>query len=273
LIGASHIQVGVDLDVFAEYFNGSKPIQLGIPQSTFVPVLEDLAEDKSFNGIVICNGIEYLLLLESKNIPKLSDEYVAFYNNMRFVDVIDQYIAMRLQKTLVLFLSALNPLDIARKLGDREWPVQHIVMADDRSIKADYSMIDIQQYRKNRIKSQLGLYPSAKDTNEIFILNIRRIENAVKKIQERGGRVIIVRFPTSGPLLKMEQRHMPREKYWDYWAAHTSAIMIHFEDYPALAGFQCADYVHIDHRDSPAFTRALATIIKEKMGSQGQLKK
>ena len=57
MIGASRINDDVDLNVFADHFNGNKPIQLGIPQSNFAPVLESLAKDKSFNGIVICHWV------------------------------------------------------------------------------------------------------------------------------------------------------------------------------------------------------------------------
>ena len=267
-LGASRIQLAMDLGAFAEVFDGRKPVQLAIAGSSFIPVLENLADDKSFNGIVICEGNEYLLLLENNNLPQLSNEYAAFYKNMRFMDVIGQYFNMSLQKALVLFLPELDPLNIARRVGKLEWPVQYKTTAGDRSITVDYSLVDIQEYRKNRIKSQLKCYSSVRDINKIFILNIQRIENATKKIQERGGRVIIVRFPTSGPLLKIDKRRMPREKYWDYWAENASAMMIHFEDYPSLAGFPCPDYSHLDYHDSPAFTRALAAIIKEKIASE-----
>jgi len=99
-----------------------------------------------------------------------------------------------------------------------------------------------------------------------------RIENAVKKIPGRGGKVIIVRFPTVGKGWQLDEKYAPRQKYGDYWAANTSAVMIHFKDYPSWANFPCPDYSHLDYRDSPAFTRALASIIKEKIGTHGQRK-
>jgi hypothetical protein len=272
LIGASRINVDVDLDVFAKYLNGNKPLQLSILQSSFAPVLENLADDTSFNGIVICEGNEYLLLLEHKNLSRLSNEYVTFFKNLRLVDIVDQYLDMGLQKALVLFLPELNPLNLVRDVGQLKWPVQHVFTGEDRSRKVDYSLIDIQEYRKNVIKSQIGYYPPFDDIDKTFILNIQQIENSIIKIQKRGGRVIIVRFPTSGPVLKIDKRYMPREKYWDYWAAHTSAVVIHFEDYPSLNRFQCADYIHLAYRDSPVFTRELAIIIKEKIETQGLAK-
>ena len=55
LLGASRLQVGLDLDVFAEV-TGIKPEQLAICYSSPIPVLRHLAEDESFRGLVICES-------------------------------------------------------------------------------------------------------------------------------------------------------------------------------------------------------------------------
>lgn len=54
LIGASRIQVGVDLDTFA-LKTGIRPVQLAINGNSPLPVLENLAQDVDFSGTVICS--------------------------------------------------------------------------------------------------------------------------------------------------------------------------------------------------------------------------
>jgi hypothetical protein len=44
------------------------------------------------------------------------------------------------------------------------------------------------------------------------------------------------------------------------------ALAIHFEDHPALRGFQMPDGSHLDQRDAPAFSKALGEIIVRGLG-------
>lgn len=99
---------------------------------------------------------------------------------------------------------------------------------------------------------------------------LERIDHAVSRIQQRGGRVIFVRFPVDGKVKQLEQKRCPRPEYWDVLVARTKAITIHFDDYPSLSNFHCPDGSHLDYRDAPRFTIALALILKEKENAQRQ---
>ena len=54
--------------------------------------------------------------------------------------------------------------------------------------------------------------------------------------------------------------------YWDRLLRDTHTPGIHFQDYPALAHFQCPEWSHLTPRDAAAFTQALVPIIEQKAG-------
>ena len=90
------------------------------------------------------------------------------------------------------------------------------------------------------------------------------IERAVDAIQSRGGRVVFVRFPTSGEMLALSRRVYPKEIYWDRFAATTSAAMVHFLDVPSLSKFDCPDLSHLDRRDAVRFTEGLIAELQRR---------
>lgn len=52
LIGASRIQLGIDLDTLRRE-TGLEPVQLAIDGSSFVPILQDLANDPTIRGTIL----------------------------------------------------------------------------------------------------------------------------------------------------------------------------------------------------------------------------
>ena len=94
---------------------------------------------------------------------------------------------------------------------------------------------------------------------------LKSTERNAERIRARGGRVILVRFPTSGALwTSVDERFYPRAEYWDVFAARTGMHMLHFQDVPGLAGFDCPDGSHIDAKDRTAFTEALLDALDER---------
>ncbi len=65
------------------------------------------------------------------------------------------------------------------------------------------------------------------------------------KIKSRGGEVIFLRVPSSGPFEESDKKVFPREVYWDRLLAFTGCPGIHFKDYPAIAHFDCPEWSHL----------------------------
>jgi hypothetical protein len=88
---------------------------------------------------------------------------------------------------------------------------------------------------------------------------------AVKKIRARGGKVIFVRFPVSGPLKELEDKATPRAGPWTRILRETGAPGIYFEDHPELAGFTCPEWSHLSAPDSVEFTKRLLPHLKQAL--------
>jgi len=90
------------------------------------------------------------------------------------------------------------------------------------------------------------------------------VELMVQRIRQRGGQVVFVRYPTTGEHYEMDVKAYPKKLYWDHFASKTSAVTIHFADVPSLRGFDCPDTAHLDYRDAPRFTLALAEELERR---------
>lgn len=267
MTGASRMQLGIDLDVFDRNFPGPKPVQLAIDASSPNHVLYHLAENESFEGVLICSVWHWFYRPGSESQWDRSAEYIQFYRNVTPADFSELFIAGLFRESLTLPYTGLNPLNIYRKIreGKRPRPPYQVIRWD-RYRPADYSLAeDLDSIRRKRLRSMERILSSEEISREELIANLDKIERAVEKIQGRGGRVVFVYLPISGPVRDLEEKIYPRSRYWDLWASRSKATFVNFEDYPSLSGFDCPDYSHLDYRQAAEFSESLAIIIREKL--------
>ena len=86
------------------------------------------------------------------------------------------------------------------------------------------------------------------------------------KIKSRGGQVLFLRTPSSGALRQVELRDYPRSAYWERLLAFTGCKGIYFEDYPAIAHFDCPEWSHLSPDQAVIYTKNLIKILKENKG-------
>ncbi|HVS12162.1 MAG TPA: hypothetical protein VMS76_20035, partial [Planctomycetota bacterium] len=97
---------------------------------------------------------------------------------------------------------------------------------------------------------------------------LARLERAVAALQARGARVAAFFLPACGRRAEIEERRWPRARYWDRFAASSSATVIHAGDEPDFPRFDCYDGSHLDDDDVPEFTRALARVVMRRLGER-----
>jgi len=272
-IGDSRIQNGINLNAFHESFSGPKPIQLAMVNWAAAPVLRHLAEDKSFKGIVISSVSRWDL----RGMPEkweMAEEYIRYYETITPADIINQHILMFFQQLFVSISPTLSPGQIFPSLLKHKWPDKsHVILYRDRSRLVDYSKFVHLETRRKRFEKRgvtggdfIGITRADRDRS------LDEIQRAIARIQARGGNVVFVRLPTSGVVREWAKEKF-REFYWDSWRNRTSAITIHFEDHPSLSNFECPDYVHLSHKDTVRFSKALALIVIEKLKDDSERNK
>ena len=132
----------------------------------------------------------------------------------------------------------------------------------NRFMDADYTKIDVHQQEVAWLKYLETQTRLAQFTESQWLGLVHELKESVRKIESRGGKVILVRFPTSGPLRVAEERDFPRERYWNRMVEGLAAL--HFEDAPSLRSFSCPEGSHLDARDKVQFTAALARELKDR---------
>ena len=262
LLGGSRMQVDVDPVVLGDYLN-RRVIQLAIDGSNPMPVLADLANDEGFRGDVwVSLRVENLFGLPQGRSP----EYVTHFREVRAnfntrwntaaMAAVDSRLALR------------NGLTSLRGLMSRSAPTpSYISMRADRYLAVDYGMVDIEAHRAARIRRNEERYEYWADhtpTVRLFDDSLAVLEERVQAIHQRGGEVALIRFPTGSTLWATAESVFPRDTFWDRLSASSSATVLHYRDEAGLSSFTLPDESHVDFRDAPAFTRALAAAVSRR---------
>ena len=149
-----------------------------------------------------------------------------------------------------------------KAINEGALPELWLVFKDDRSIHADFTKrARVPDAMVRRVvESHYARYPISPPDE--WLAATAPIEGWIDEIQSRGGRVAFVRFPTSRSHWSVDEEHYPRERYWDRFAARTSAVAIHFRDDPKLSALALPDSSHLDHGDTPEFTEQLVELLE-----------
>jgi hypothetical protein len=261
LIGASRIQLDLNTKVFTQ-ITGIEPIQLAINGEVPIIPLRHFAYDASFRGVLISDMNEEWVWTETEAEGRRPTAWIKAYETRTWSTEVEQRLRGLTQGLFVFRLPDIAPYNVWKAFQGGSWPFpSYITMLPDRSVLADYTKLDPALLRqKNEMYKTMSRTPPW--SPEEYRKRARAVGALVAPLIERGGKVIFIRFPTSGPLWEMEeQRWSPRKDYWDVLAAESRAITIHFKDYPTLANFHCLDGSHLDYRDAIPFTKALVEIL------------
>jgi hypothetical protein len=255
LIGASRIQAGLDLDVFAAE-TGRRPIQLAICYSSPTPVLHELAADESFRGLVLCDVTPLLFFQAEGPVAGRALPYLRRWRQYNSpAERCEWRLQLALETGLVCRLDRLAPEHFGECWLKGTWPEPNLAwLRTDRSIEVHYPP----GFGRDR-PAQNGPFKR----NPYLVAGagrdalVDRVAQDVDRIRDRGGEVVFVVLPFTGDYAAKEHTLAPREEYWDVLLARTGAVGVHFEDVPDLRDYACPDGCHLDSRDAPRFTRAL----------------
>lgn len=287
LVGGSRIQLGADLEVLRRE-TGLEPVQLAIDGSNFMPVLADLAADPGVRGTVIVDFSEHLLLGSDAN-----DRAPAMLRAWRTEGAAPPWtfagsegrLARALHARLRSYADGAGPwLSLRTRLLRRDPVPQYLVTLPDRSRYADYARVPMPEFYFGRVMRHLGEYltvpprktyveveamlrrqieaqPPWLDRSGDYLAGVMKMARLVADIRRRGGRVLVVRLPTSGLITLLDEQRFPRAAFWQEMARNVGAPTLHSADVPALREFHCPDGSHLDMRDRARFSSALVTAL------------
>ena len=296
LVGASRIQLGMDLNVLRRA-TGLEPVQLAIDGSSYLPGLSGLARDAAIRGTIVLDLMPGPISTDFDS-KSTSNRYQNEYEAM----ATRHFEWLTYQQAELFFTGAVGRYLSSYADGGRPWDSlvnrvfnadatpQYLLTFPDRSRKADYQRVPMPDFYLSRVFRHLGSPPDlgASQSGDDFQLRLTEyisrlqpkpesaqskegladLEKLVSTIQSRGGRVIILAMPTSGLVKEADAKQYPRHLYWDKVVASTTAQTIHWQDHQSMAGFNCPDGSHLDAKDTVEFTNAFALAANFKRPQQ-----
>jgi hypothetical protein len=288
IVGDSRPLFDLDLDELQKGF-GKRPVQLAIAGSSAFPVLENLANDASFHGTIICSIVPGLYFAPGGPLLETSEKAVKRYATQTLAQRASHYLGMWLEEN-VAFLKQedltleqlLLRLPIPNRPGalvpprfppyfqtvDRERRTRMIERCADPEgpLARKIQQIWLPLFTPPPPPTYVPVEAFVEKMGQAIETRFRNTAKAAEKIRGRGGKIVFVRFPNSGELKALEDRLNPRARDWERLIKETKVPGIYYEDFPELAGFTCPEWSHLSAGDSVEFTKRLVPHLQVALG-------
>lgn len=278
-LGSSRIKYDIDTDTWKE-ITGETPVQLAFVGSRATTVLKDLADDPDFRGKILIDGTETLLFDLSGRSDGRPEDAIKFYHketpSQRFsfhVNTILESGFVFLDKDNFSLSAGLELIPLPPRPGHLsfpKYPAEFSVTHFDRHTQMTENFIrDSSQFSIMR-----GVWMNIAELNKkappitVTAIDslIMRLKEDIDIIKSRGGQVVFIRPPSSGPLWQGEQKGFSRKAFWDKLLSMTSCMGIHFMDYDETKSYDCPEYSHLSPSDARDYTRKVIQILESEIG-------
>lgn len=275
-IGSSRIKYDLDIATW-QSITGTNAVQLAMVGSSPRTMLKDLANDTSFKGKLLVDVTEVLFFNQSPRVSLTPDEAINYYHkrtpaqkaSFGLDKLIEPRLAM-LNRDFYSLNGLLNHLYIPNRQGvfaGLDFPIGFAQTLYSRQTKMTNDFLS----DTNRINKVRGIWgslrkidPTPPATGKALDAILLSVKHDIDKIKARGGKIVFLRTPSSGPFLMGENMGYPRDKYWDKLLAVTQCKGIHFSDYAALNKLVCPEFSHLNPSDAVIYTKGIIDILNKE---------
>jgi len=259
IVGDSRILFDTDLDRF-EALTGVRPIQLAIHGTSALTLLETVADDQDFKGVLIVGLADTMFFQPFDGYGgyvKKWHEYRAPYR------IVSNEIDHVLQRRIAFLDSNYRLSVVAHRLDPDfrpgvEGPKDDIWKLQEVGEKRATHLWDRVEYdpawRARTRWAWKGFKEKFPFTPELIAKGQARAKVAVDKIRARGGDVIFIRPPSAPQLRVNEEAQVPKAKGWDVLLRNTHSVGIHIDDLPAAQGLTLPEWSHLSRKCATVFT-------------------
>jgi hypothetical protein len=268
-VGASRTFFDLDLGVWRE-LTGRPLVQLAIVGTSPRTFLAELAADSTFRGLALV-GVEPEIFVYAGGFrARFLEEARRETPSQR----LGQQLAMPLERRLAFLdkdelplFALLRHQRLPNRKGVEDPYLEVWRLNDILDHRQSYMWREIETNPRLREHATMAWAdgmderPPATDAQiDSMVADNRR---DVARIRARGGEVVYVHWPVRDKYLSHQRRVVPRARVYDRLIRETGAVGVHFEDHPALQGFDIPEWSHLAARETPRFTRALVPIIRQ----------
>lgn len=293
LLGTSRMLFNTDLDVL-EAGLGRRPVQLALVGSSPFPILADLAADESFHGTVLLDVVPAMYFAPAGSPPMNASEQAlqrhrSWNHAQRWSHAlgkqVEDHVAFVRQEDLTLpkLLEALPIPDRAGALVAPKFPPYFYTLDRDRRARMVPEAAIVGSPLQQEITaawtrlfalppppSFIPLEQFQQMMAQSFEARFRDTARHVARIQARGGKVVFIRMPVTGPLADIEEKLAPRAATWDRLVRENAVPAIHFAEHAELNAFVCPEWSHLSAEDSVEFTRRLVPHLQRALRAPPQ---
>ncbi len=258
IIGASRSQLDINMPYLKKKLPNYDVTQLSVnghyPMATFAA----LAKDEDFKGNLLVSLSAQALEPIYYDMQLKQNDYYA--NKSGLYKSFDAYISAHVDSYLRLMHPLLSLQQIVEYYDKNKdfKPVFYTTAHVDQSVTADYSLTDTKVLYNHFVSEKKKNYQDVKPSSpQEWQQNIDLLVEYSQAIENRGGNVILIRFPTFKGHWQLDEEYYPRGKYWDKIAANPILKTVHFNDVNGFELFESPDSSHLDQKDSEKFTQIL----------------
>jgi hypothetical protein len=269
IVGDSRILFDTDLARF-ERLTGVRPVQLAIHGTSALTLLEDVASNENFHGLLIVGLADTMFFQPFDGYGGYVRRRNDFKSPSGHIGTeIDHFLQRRLA-----FMDSNYRLSVLAHRLDRDfrkgvegpkddiWKIQEV--GERRQTWMWPRIEQPGQLQDNARWAWKGFKEKFPYTPQLIAKGQARAKIAVGKIRARGGEVVFVR-PPSGPQLRVnEEAQVPKAKGWDVLLRKTRSVGVHVDDLPAsVQNLTLPEYSHLTRKCSVVFTDAYVRRLTE----------
>ncbi|QBG45967.1 hypothetical protein EGM51_00515 [Verrucomicrobia bacterium S94] len=263
IAGSSRVQLGLDPEILKEELGSSAVVQLARAAGSPVPVLEYIVDETSYGGTVLCGITPGVVFDELQRSRKALEEALVQRKKRPFYVFLEERLIYGVQSVLCLNNTALSWKLAGNGLVRGNWPdPPYAKFYSSRYIAADYSKCRKAEILLNNFVNLLQ--EGVPMTEDSLAGLVDQFSDLAFKLEQRGGKLVLIRMPSSGKLYGMEHHNYPAGKYWAAFKQRFGDRAIHFTDLEEAMGtmFRCPDGSHLDYRDAERISKELGRWIK-----------
>lgn len=265
LIGASRMQLGIDTEVMREQLPNYSIVPLAINGQYPMATLKALAEDDSFKGTVLMSFMAQML--EPRYLDMQAEYNQYFAESSSFYLALDAYLTAELKSKFRFLHPLLGLSDVVIALSEYAFPQPFYISGQaDSSAKGNYELTDAETLKNHFVEDKRKNYEEAPIMSiDTWEQQLSSLYQYIKAIQNRGGEVVLIRFPTDDMHWLLDEQFYPKSQFWDSLKNNYQNLQtIHFKDDEILRSFTLPDSSHLDQKDSSRFTTRLIKLLEEQ---------
>ncbi len=269
IVGDSRILFDTDLDRF-EALTGIRPVQLAIHGTSALTLLEDVASNENFHGLLVVGLSDTMFFMPFDGYG----EYVRRRGDFTSPSGrISSELDHMLQRSFA-FLDASHRLSVAAHRLDPDFRTgvegpKHDIwkLSEVGENRATWMWPRVETDPRVRARARWawkGFKEKFPYTPKLIAKGHARAVAAVNAIRARGGEVVFVRPPSDIHLRVNEEAQVPKARGWDALLRNTRAVGVHNDDLPpSVRRLIMPEWSHLNRACATVFTDAYVRALAE----------